>query len=72
MSLKFAALGTLTILSALGTSTRAGEKGQESLFPDADQGRAEHSENGKSEHSNRCGKHHHARRDDDPGCVSRR
>lgn len=28
MSLKFAALGTLTILSALGTSTRADEKGQ--------------------------------------------
>lgn len=26
MSLKFAALGTLTILSALGTSTRADEK----------------------------------------------
>ena len=44
MSLKFAALGTLTILSALGTSTRADEKGQESRFPDADQGRAEHSE----------------------------
>lgn len=37
MSLKFAALGSLTILSALGTSARADDQELPSLFPDTDQ-----------------------------------
>ena len=72
MSLKFAALGSLTILSALGTSARADDQERPSLFPDTDQRRAQNPENGKAEHFKRCGKDHHARRDDDPGCASRR
>lgn len=36
MSLKFAALGSLTILSALGTSARADDQELPSLFPDTD------------------------------------
>ena len=43
MSLKFAALGSLTILSALGTSARADDQERPSLFPDTDQRRAQES-----------------------------